>query len=293
MGDIFKSRCLLIKARHIINRTLAMSSALKHGSTLNSEEVDKFRLMAGDWWNPGGVCMPLHSMNRLRIPLIRDGLIHTNITNPELVNSATPLLGTKILDVGCGAGIVSEQLARIGAEVTGLDAAMENIEAAKIHMHGDQTIAGRLTYKCSSLEDHASSCGDLYDAVVASEVIEHVENQPSFVNLCASVVKPNGSCFFTTMNRNNTSWLAAIVCAEYVLGLLPKGTHDWNKFVTPQELEEMLDSAGCRTRLVHGMFYIPGINKWQWIEDKGVNYALQAVNIKDTNLDQIKDKVTK
>lgn len=261
-------------------QTRTMSSAVKLRSTLNSHEVDKFRAMASDWWNPGGVCKPLHSMNRLRIPLIRDGLINTKITDPELVNSATPLLGTKILDVGCGAGIVAEQLARIGAEVTGLDAAQENIEAAKIHMQGDETIARRLTYKCSSLEDHASSCGEIYDAVIASEVIEHVENQSAFVNLCASLVQQNGSCFFTTINRNNTSWLAAVICAEYVLGLLPKGTHDWNKFVTPQELEELLEGAGCRTRLVHGMFYIPGINKWQWIGDTRVNYALQAVKIK-------------
>jgi len=258
---------------------MAISSSVTHESTLNSHEVDKFRAMASDWWNPGGVCKGLHSMNSLRIPLIRDGLVDTKITDPDLINSPTPLLGMKILDVGCGAGIVSEQLARIGAEVTGLDAAQENIEAAKLHMEGDAALAGRLKYKCGTLEDHVSSCGELYDAVVASEVIEHVENQSSFVNLCASLVKQNGSCFFTTINRNNSSWLAAVICAEYVLGLLPKGTHDWNKFVTPQELEELLETAGCKTKQVQGMFYIPGIDKWQWIASTGVNYALQAVKL--------------
>jgi len=261
-------------------RTLTMSSASRQASTLNSQEVDKFRAMASDWWNPDGVCKPLHSMNRLRIPLIRDGLINTNMTNPDMIGTDTPLLGTKILDVGCGAGIVAEQLARVGAEVTGLDAAQENIEAARLHMQGDDSIADRLTYKCMTLEDHAASCGEAYDAVVASEVIEHVENPASFVGLCSSVVKQNGSCFFTTINRNTRSWLAAVVGAEYILGLLPKGTHDWNKFVTPQELEEMLEEAGCRTRLVHGMFYIPGVNKWTWVGDTGVNYALQSVKLK-------------
>jgi len=247
------------------------------GSTLNKEEVKKFQAMSSEWWNPNGVCKPLHSMNRLRIPLIRDGMVKRLRTNKDDVDSATPLLGTKILDVGCGAGIVAEQLARIGAEVTGLDACAENIEAAKEHMKKDKSLSGRLTYSCKSVEEHFAESPDKYDAVVASEIIEHVENPEVFVDLCAGLVKDGGSCFFTTINRTTRSWLAAIVGAEYLLGILPKGTHDWDKFITPEELGAMLAKSGCKTRLVHGMFYIPGVNKWSWIGDTAVNYALHAV----------------
>ena len=246
-------------------------------STLNQDEVHKFSAMSYDWWNPNGVCKPLHTMNRLRVPLVRDSLVNSGLSNLHLAHSDTPLKGLKILDVGCGAGILSEALARIGAEVTAIDACPENIEAAKSHAELDESLSENLKYICTTVEDHVETVDDVYDAIVASEVIEHVDNPGMFVHKCSQVLKTGGSFVITTINRSTRSWLLAIVGAEYVLGLLPKGTHDWAKFLTPAEVSGMLGEAGCQSRLVHGMLYIPGINKWSWIPDTSVNFAIQAV----------------
>jgi len=243
-------------------------------STLNKEEVDKFAKMAEDWWNHDGVCKPLHSMNRLRIPFVRDRLtaeLKLTITEPE-----TPLVGLQILDIGCGGGIVSEQLARLGARVTGVDACKENIDIAQFHCKRDPSTEN-IQYFCTTVEDFLANNSELkFDAVVASEVIEHVENPQVFIQTISSLLKDGGSLFLTTINRSTCSWLLAIVGAEYVLRLLPTGTHDWNKFLKPEEIEEMLDKAGMGTKLVQGMSYIPGLNRWDWFPDSSVNYALHA-----------------
>ena len=141
----------------------------------------------------------------------------------------------RILDVGCGAGILSEALARIGADVTGIDACFDNIEVARDHAANDKSLEN-LKYLNTNIEDHADEVGEYYDAVVASEVIEHVDNQEVFVSKCSSVCKSSGSMFMTTISKTQLSWLVAIVGAEYVLRLLPTGTHEWDKFITPQNL---------------------------------------------------------
>lgn len=249
-------------------------------STLNPEEVDKFRQM-GDWWDPKGPAQGLLSMNSLRVPFIKDGLTKSGRCPNLNKNAIEPLSGLRILDVGCGPGLLSESLARIGAEVTGIDAAEENIECARQHASKDQLVAGRVNYICSTVESFVQDNPDIvkFDAVVASEVIEHVDNPQHFVATCSSVIDEGGSFFLTTINRTQRSYLGAIVAAEYLLRLLPTGTHDWNKFITPQELESMLKNSGFsfRVRLLHGMFYFPFIDKWTWIPDTGVNYALHAV----------------
>ena len=144
-------------------------------------------------------------------------------------------------------------------------------------------VSGRVSYICSTIESFAQDNPEIkkFDAVVASEVIEHVDNPPHFVSTCSSLIDEGGSFFLTTINRTQRSYLGAIVAAEYVLRLLPTGTHDWNKFITPQELQHMLDSSRYtfRTRLLHGMFYFPFFDKWTWIPDTSVNYALHAVKI--------------
>ena len=146
-------------------------------------------------------------------------------------------------------------------------------------------VSGRVTYICSTVESFVQDNPgiDKFDAVVASEVIEHVDNPPLFVSTCSSLIDEGGSFFLTTINRTQRSYFGAILAAEYVLRLLPTGTHDWNKFITPQELETMLQNSGFpfRVRLVHGMFYIPFLNRWTWIPDTAVNYVLHAVNTKN------------
>jgi len=250
-------------------------------STVNRQEVDKFKAMSSDWWNPSGVCKPLHSMNTLRIPLIREGLLQSVLASPEYQDTDKPLTGLKILDVGCGAGIISEQLARIGASVVGIDACEENIEAAREHADLDPGLDTNLKYYCHTVEQHLENLEDCYDAVVASEVIEHVENQQIFIRKCIEAIKPDGSIFVTTINRTSRSWLLAIVGAEYVLGLLPRGTHQWEKFVQPSELCRMVETEGCHTRSVQGMLYVPWANVWKWFPDCSVNYAFHAVKSKE------------
>lgn len=248
-------------------------------STLNREEVDKFAAMSSDWWNPRGVCAPLHSMNRLRVPLIREGLLNSFPDLETPLTSDKPLTGLSILDVGCGAGLLSEQLARVGAKVTGLDACQENIEAAKEHAELDPSLSGRLEYVCSTVEEHRENMGEefQYDGVVASEVIEHVDRPDMFVSSCAELLKPGGCFFVTTINRTTRSWLVAIIGAEYVARVLPLGTHSWDKFLTPEEVTSMVERVGLVTRRSCGMRYLPVANTWHWTRDHSVNFALQAV----------------
>ena len=163
--------------------------------------------------------------------------------------------------------------------VLGLDATQENITAARAHAAMAEGLEGRLTYLCTTVEQHAEGLEHLYDAVVASEVIEHVDNQEMFLRKCVEVVKPGGSIFITTLNRTTRSWLLAIVGAEYVVGLLPRGTHQWEKFVPPSTLVELAEGAGCTSRSLQGMAYMPWSDSWAWQDDCSVNYALHAVKL--------------
>ena len=256
-----------------VARTVASSSS---SSTINQAELDKFSAMSQDWWNPHGVCKPLHSLNRLRVPLVRDGLVSTGVTQADLVQTDQPLAGVRVLDVGCGAGLLSEALARIGAHVTAIDACSDNIEAARIHAGEDEELRN-LTYICTSIEEHSTTLAEKYDAVVASEVIEHVDNQEMFLEKCSDVLRPSGSIFLTTINKTQMSWLVAVVGAEYVVGLLPRGTHQWDKFISPETISEILTQHNCQTRLVHGMAYNPLTNSWWFTSVNSVNFALHAV----------------
>jgi len=149
---------------------------------------------------------------------------------------------------------------------------------ARLHAQHDPTL-DNLKYLCTNIEEHADSHTDSYDAVVASEVIEHVDSQEVFVSKCSTVCRVSGSVFMTTLSSTQLSWLVAIVGAEYVLGLLPRGTHDWNKFISPKDLSDLLSVYGCQTRLVHGMMYNPVTNTWHWSPDSSVNFALHSVKL--------------
>ncbi|XP_058967172.2 ubiquinone biosynthesis O-methyltransferase [Pocillopora verrucosa] len=243
-------------------------------STVDEEEVEKLSRTISDWWNPNGDFAALHSMNKLRVPFIKSSLEHLLGEN---VIPSKPLKGFRILDVGCGGGILSEPLARLGAEVTGVDASAFNIHAALRHAQHDFKVASNVQYKCITVEELADKEPESFDCVVASEVIEHVTDRDTFISASTQLLKPGGSLVITTINQTVFSYAAAIVGAEYLLRLVKPGTHDWNKFVTVDELADLISQNGAEVMDVKGMFFMPVFNKWCWIEDTSVNFALSAM----------------
>ncbi|CAK9826997.1 Ubiquinone biosynthesis O-methyltransferase, mitochondrial [Anthophora retusa] len=247
-------------------------------STVDVTTVDLHSKLSNKWWDVNGEMRALHALNPLRVQFVRDGLANTGVKAecPYL-----PLEGIKILDVGCGGGLLSEPLARIGAEVTGIDASPDLIATAKEHAALDPNLDGKLNYIQTAIENFASDNKETYNAVVASEVIEHVNNKDLFLKCCVNTLKPGGSIFLTTLNKTLPSWLGGIIAAEHVLKLVPKGTHDWNKFITPPEIQYLLESCGCKTKLIHGMFYNLLKNEWFWMTSTVINYAVHAVKKKN------------
>ncbi|XP_015597598.1 ubiquinone biosynthesis O-methyltransferase, mitochondrial [Cephus cinctus] len=244
------------------------------GTTVDLHDVEQHAKLSDKWWDTHGEMKALHALNPLRVQFVRDGLANIGF---EEANPGSPLEGAKILDIGCGGGILSEPLARIGADVTGIDASPELITIAKEHAALDPTLSGRLNYITSNIEDHVHSNPESYDAVVASEILEHVLDKELFLKSCAAVMKPGSSIFITTLNRTLPSWLGGIVAAEYLLKLVPRGTHDWNKFIHPDETRRLLEACGCKTKLIHGMCYNLLKNEWSWTTSTSINYAIHAI----------------
>lgn len=239
---------------------------------MNLADVQHHAEFSKDWWNPNGPMKGLHAINSLRVPLIRDGLISTGIVKNENVNKQNVLEGVKILEVGCGAGILTEALGKLKASVTAIDPSEELLETAR-----NRQAELKVEYICDTIENHAQTNQSKYDAVVASEVLEHVVDQKSFLNACVETLKPGGSIFITTFNKTQASWLAGIVAAEHILNLVPKNTHDWNLFVSPAEVQKILKQSNCSTVLVHGICYEFWRNTAVWTSCTKVNYALHAV----------------
>lgn len=268
-----------VSGRHW-RKLLSWSSSPRHhssdvGSTYNEEEVDKFSKYAEGWWDERGEAAPLHALNELRVPLVRRGLGVSS-------SSPRPLRGLRILDVGCGGGLLSEPLARLGASVVGIDASIDNVQVARQHAESDTWFMDRCEelpeYRCCTVEQLAREEAEPgFDAVVASEVLEHVDSQNLFIDICCQMVKPGGSLFITTPNRTRFSWLMNIVGAEQVARILPAGTHDWNKFVTPDELNTAMSSNGLVLRLLHGMMFNPITGRWSWCSNTASSYAVHAV----------------
>ncbi|KAH0555514.1 ubiquinone biosynthesis O-methyltransferase, mitochondrial [Cotesia glomerata] len=249
--------------------------AAKRRSSIDDNEIEHHGKLSELWWNTMGPMRALHAYNPIRVQFIRDGLKNTGLKEKHPRYS---LEGVQILDVGCGAGILSEALARIGANVTGIDGSEQLIETAKKHASLDSNLSKNLNYSITSVEDHvADNKSEIYDAVVASEVIEHVSNKDIFVKYCAKALKPGGSIFITTLNKTIPSFLGGIVCAEYILRAIPIGTHEWSKFISPEDTQRLLDQHGCSTQLVHGVFFNPLTNTWSWTSSKNIFYALHAV----------------
>ncbi|NWW92294.1 COQ3 protein, partial [Rhynochetos jubatus] len=242
-------------------------------TSVDSEEMRKFQLLAHKWWDEEGEYSALHSMNDIRVPFIRDTLLNMS-SNYHL---GKPLAGVKILDVGCGGGLLSEPLGRLGASVTGIDPLEDNIRTADQHKSFDPVLAKRIQYKSSSLEEIVDESMETFDVIIASEVVEHVADLEMFIKCCSQVLKPEGSLFITTINKTQLSYVLGIVVAEKILGIVPEGTHEWEKFVSPEELERLLESNGFSVKTVNGMLYNPLSGSWSWMESRSVNYAVHAV----------------
>ncbi|RAI04020.1 bifunctional 3-demethylubiquinol 3-O-methyltransferase/2-polyprenyl-6-hydroxyphenol methylase [Acuticoccus sediminis] len=239
-------------------------------STIDVAEVDKFDRLAAEWWNPNGKMKPLHKFNPVRLTYLRQTLCRHFDRDPKL---EAPLAGLRIADIGCGGGLLSEPLARMGADVVGVDAARTNIEVARIHA-GQSGVA--VDYRNTTAEDMVAA-GETFDAVLAMEIVEHVADVDAFVAACAAMVRPEGLTVFATINRTPKAFALAIVGAEYVLRWLPRGTHQFHKLVRPVELERALEANGLSPRQPVGVVFNPIRDEWSLGQDTDVNYMILAV----------------
>ena len=244
------------------------SASISAGSTVDPAEVAKFSKLSDEWWDPKGKMAPLHKINPLRLAYIRDAACRKFERNAR---SLSCLAGLRILDIGCGAGLLCEPFTRLGAQVIGIDPSPTNIAAARLHADKGHL---SIDYRCTTVEemDHR----ERFDIVLAMEVVEHVTDVGAFIARCAAMVKPGGIMVVSTLNRNWKSFALAIVGAEYVLRWLPRGTHEWNKFVTPDELTKyLLDNRLVITEQT-GVVYSPFADKWSLSSDMDVNYMMVA-----------------
>ena len=237
--------------------------------TVDKVEVDRFGSIAGDWWNPRGTFRPLHQITPQRLSYIRERVLDHRGGD---ANDRKPFAGLSIADIGCGGGLVAEPLARLGATVTGVDPGAENIAAARAHAEA-QDLA--IAYRVGTSHDLAAE-GDQFDCVIAFEVIEHVPDADVFLQSCAALLRPGGLMLLSTLNRTAKSYLLAIIGAEYVLRWLPRGTHRWDRFVTPAEMDASLLRCGLRPAGHRGMVLNPLTGAWRLATDTDVNYFTAA-----------------
>jgi 2-polyprenyl-6-hydroxyphenyl methylase/3-demethylubiquinone-9 3-methyltransferase len=241
----------------------------RKASTVDPSEVARFSALADDWWNPRGKMAPLHKFNPVRLGYIRDQAAARFDRDPKQLGC---LKGLRMLDIGCGAGILSEPLARLGASMVGADPSETNIEVAKLHAEQSGL---SIDYRATTAED-LSADGERFDVVLAMEVVEHVTDVNMFVESCAEMVRPDGLMIAATLNRTLKSFALAIVGAEYILRWLPRGTHRWDKFVTPEELETAMSHADLRVVDERGVVYNLLSDAWGLSDDMDVNYMLTA-----------------
>ena len=233
-------------------------------TTVDKIEIEKFSKLAKDWWNPNSKFEPLHLFNPARISFIKNKLIsHFGLNS----NSGKPLKGLKILDIGCGGGLLCEPLTRLGATMTGIDASNDNIEVAKLH---SKEMSLNIKYIRCSPEN--LNFKNEFDSILNMEVVEHVLNVNLFIQNCSKLIKKNGIMFVATINKNLKSYMFAILGAEYILRWLPIGTHDWDKFLTPQDLEIIANKNDFRTGEMAGMKFNFFSKKWYKSKDTSVNY---------------------
>jgi len=232
-------------------------------NTINKEEIEKFSKIAEEWWNPTGKFKPLHKFNPIRISYIKENIINSF----KLKNLDKPLKDLKILDIGCGGGLLSEPMCRLGADVTGIDASEKNIQVAKLHAK-----KSNLNIKYLSTSPENFKTDTKFDVILNMEIIEHVEDVEFFLESCSSLLRKEGIMFIATINKTLKSYLFAIVGAEYILKWLPIGTHEWDKFVNPQDLINISKKYKLNLENLDGMKFNIFKNEWSLSSDKSINY---------------------
>jgi 2-polyprenyl-6-hydroxyphenyl methylase/3-demethylubiquinone-9 3-methyltransferase len=232
-------------------------------NTINKKEIEKFSKIAEEWWNPQGKFRPLHKFNPIRISYIKDNIISTL----KLKNKNKPLKNVKILDIGCGGGLLSEPMKRLGAEVVGIDASNKNINVAKLHAKKNHL---NIDYFCTSPENFITD--KKFDVILNMEIIEHVEDVEYFLKSCSKLLNKNGLMFVATLNKTLKSYLFAIVGAEYILRWLPIGTHEWEKFIEPEQLVKILEKYNLKLDALDGMKFNIIKDEWTLSSDKSINY---------------------
>jgi 2-polyprenyl-6-hydroxyphenyl methylase/3-demethylubiquinone-9 3-methyltransferase len=236
---------------------------------VDPSEVARFAALAGEWWNPRGPYAPLHKLTPTRTAYVRDRLVRRHGRDARALRS---LAGLVVLDVGCGGGLLSEPLTRLGAAVTGIEPAAESIAVARAHA---EEAGLAIDYRVATASELAAA-GQRFDAVIASEVIEHVPEPEEFVATRAALARPGGLVMISTQNRTLRALALAVVGAEYVLRWVPRGTHDWSKFVTPEELEDAAEATGLRAIDFRGMTLDPLKREWRLTRDLAINYWMTA-----------------
>ena len=237
-------------------------------TSVNKKEIDKFSKMANEWWDPEGKFKPLHKFNPTRIKYIKENIIN----NFKLKNKSKPLSGINILDIGCGGGLLSEPMSRMGANVTGIDASDKNIKIAKLHSKKNKL---KIKYLCSSPEKLKIT--KKFDVILNMEIVEHVEDIDFFLKSCSKLLKKNGLMFVATINKTLKSYIFAIVGAEYVLRWLPIGTHEWEKFVKPDDLKKILIKYDLSLNKLEGMNFNIIKDEWSISRDLSVNYIAKFI----------------
>ena len=232
-------------------------------STINKKEIEKFSKISEEWWNPDGKFKPLHKFNPIRISYIRDNIINSL----NLKNKKKPLGKVKILDIGCGGGLLTEPMYRLGADVVGIDASDKNIQVAKLHAKKNNL---KIKYLCSSPEN--LNINTKFDVILNMEIVEHVEDIEFFLKSCSKLLKKNGIMFVATLNKTLKSYLFAIIGAEYILRWLPIGTHEWEKFVKPNDLINILKKYDLNLETLDGMKFNLIKDEWKISSDKSINY---------------------
>ena len=238
--------------------------------TINKKEIEKFSKMAAEWWDPSGKFKPLHKFNPIRIKYIKENIIN----NFRLKNKKKPLEKINILDIGCGGGLLSEPMTRLGANVTGIDASYKNISIAKLHAKKNKL---NINYLCASPEN--LKIKKKFDVILNMEIIEHVDDINFFISSCSKLLKKNGLMFVATLNKTLKSYMFAIIGAEYVLRWLPIGTHDWEKFVKPNDLKNILVKNNLHIEKLDGMNFNIIKDEWSVSKDTSINYIAKAIKI--------------